>query len=146
MERPTSPPSIRWLLILIIVGANPVPPAAATEKHWIAHDAEAIVVGTLTASSTFPWMDGWQIDGVIRVDKTLYGNRLPSQMNFRFVCRWDAVCRWWPPPGLAPMFKERGLWFLRRLDERNWKPSDGLGFQPLSDRAYWENYIRFYKR
>lgn len=137
--------SIRWLL-LILVGASLVPPTGAIEKHWIADRAEAIVVGALTASPTFPWVDGWHINGVIRIDETIYGDGLPSQMNFRLVCRWDAMCRWWPPPVLAPMFQERGLWFLRRLDERNWKPSDGLGFQPLSDRPYWQNYIRLYKQ
>ena len=146
MERPTSSRSIRWLLVLIIVGASFVPTTGATEKHWIAHEAEAIVVGTLTASPTFPWIDGWHINGVIRVNETLYGDRLPGQINFRFVCRWDSMCRGWPPPVLPPTYKERGLWFLRRLDQRNWKPSDGLGFQSLSDRAYWENYIRLYKR
>lgn len=146
MERSSVVRSIHWLPILIVVGAGLVPPAGATEKHWIAHEADAIVVGTLTTSPTFPWVDGWHINGVIRVDETLYGGRLPSRMNFRLVCRWDEMCRWWPPPVLTPIFKEKGLWFLRRLDNGNWKPSVGLGFQRLSDRAYWENYIRLYKR
>jgi hypothetical protein len=44
------------------------------------------------------------------------------------------------------MYLERGLWFLCRVDEHTWRPSDGLGFQLLSDRAYWENYVRLYKR
>jgi hypothetical protein len=145
MERPTSA-RFRWSRVLIILAVSLVPPTAATEKHWIAHEAEAIVVGKLTASPIFPWVDGWHINGVIRVDETLYGNRLPGQINFHFICNWDALCRWWPPPVLPPMFKERGLWFLRHIDERNWKPSVGLGFLPLSDRAYWEDYIRRFKR
>jgi hypothetical protein len=143
MERSSVVRSIHWLPILIVVGAGLVPPAGATEKHWIAHEADAIVVGTLTTSPTFPWVDGWHINGVIRVDETLYGGRLPSRMNFRLVCRWDEMCRWWPPPVLTPIFKEKGLWFLRRLDNGNWKPSVGLGFQRLSDRAYWENSSGF---
>jgi hypothetical protein len=146
MARPMPARSTPWSCVLIIFGVSLVPRTAATEKHWIAHEAEAIVVGKLTASSIFPWVDGWHINGLIRVDDTLYGDRLPGQINFHFVCRWDAMCRWWPPPGLPPMFKERGPWFLRHLDESSWKPSDGLGFQSLSDRAEWEDYIRRFKR
>ena len=121
-------------------------PVRATEKLWIAHEAEAIVIGTLKTSATFPWLDGWHVNGVIRVDETLYGDHVPAQMEFRFVCGWNALCRWWPPPTLPSMCKERGLWVLRRVDMRTWKPSDGLGFQRSSDRAYWEEYIRHYKR
>jgi hypothetical protein len=105
-----------------------------------------IVIGALTTSPTLPWLDGWHINGVIRVDEILYGDRIPKQMSFRFVCTWDALCRWWPPPALPLMYKERGLWFLRRLDNGAWTPSDGIGFQSLSDRASWEDYIRRYKR
>jgi hypothetical protein len=121
-------------------------PAAATEKHWIAHEAQAIVVGRFSPWPTFPWFDGWHLYGVVRVGEVLYGGRLPSEIKFRFICRWDALCQRWPPPRYPKMYQERGLWFLRRVDEHTWRPSDGLGFQLLSDRAYWENYIRLYKR
>jgi len=135
-----------WLPVLIIAGTGLAWPVAATEKHWIAHQAEAIIVGTLTKSVTFPWLDGWHINGVIQVDETLYGNEIPRQISFRFVCRWNALRRWWLPPALPRTYKERGLWFLWRADERTWNPSDGMGYQRLSDRAYWEDYIRRYKR
>ena|SRR5215472_14041603 len=123
----------------------------ATEKHWIAHEAQAIVVGTLHPSPTFPWFDGWHVTGVIEVDEVLYGDHSIHRMNFRLVCPWESCARWpwWPPPRYFGPFLQRGLWFLRRIGENTWEPANGLfdsGFRFLSDRAYWENYIRRYKR
>jgi hypothetical protein len=45
----------------------------ATERDWIAHEAQAIVVGTFSPSPTFLWFDGWHVNGVIRVDEVLWG-------------------------------------------------------------------------
>jgi len=82
------------------------------------------------------------MNGVVRVDEVLYGDHLPREIEFRFICK----CQRWPPPHYPKIYLERGLWFLRHVDEHTWRPSDGLGFHLLSDRAYWENYIRLYKR
>jgi hypothetical protein len=116
---------------LTILGVSLVPPTAATEKHWIAHETEAIVVGKLTASPIFPWVDGWHINGVIRVDETLYGDRLPGQINFHFVCRWDAMCRWWPAPVLPPMFKERAYGFCVILTSATGSRRTAWAFSPF---------------
>jgi hypothetical protein len=48
----------------------------ATEKHWIAHEAQVIVVGTFEPSPTFLWFDGWHINGVITIDEVLYGDQM----------------------------------------------------------------------
>ena len=56
----------------------------ATEKHWIAHEAQVIVVGTFKSSPTWLWFDGWHINGVITTDEVLYGGQLPGQIRFEF--------------------------------------------------------------
>lgn len=121
----------------------------AVEKRWVAHEAQAIVVGTFRPNSTLPWFDGWHIDGTITVDEILYGGHLPHQIHFRFVCAWEHHCQWWPPPHYPSLTFQKGIWFLRRFDENTWESADGFsgtGFRYLKDRAYWENYIRLYKR
>lgn len=121
----------------------------ATEKHWIAHEAQAIVVGTFKPSPSSLWFDGWHLSGVITVDDVLYGGQLPRRINFQFACRWRNHCQWWPPPRYPAFTLQKGLWFLRRIDQNTWESANGFsdtGFRDLSDRAYWENYIRLYKR
>jgi plasmid stabilization system protein ParE len=121
----------------------------ATEKRWIAHQAQAIVVGALNATWTYPWFDGWHADAVITVDEVLYGGTLPRQMNLRAACKWENRCQAWPPPRYSEFLSEKGIWFLRRVDQNNWESANGFsdtGFRPLSSRAYWENYIRLYKK
>jgi hypothetical protein len=108
----------------------------AAEKHWIAHEAQAIVVGTFEPNPTFPWFDGWHVSGVITVDEVLYGNHLPREIIFRFVCRWN-LCQWWPPPHYPEFALQKGLWFLRRIDQNTWESANGFsdtGFRYLSDR------------
>jgi hypothetical protein len=88
------------------------------------------------------------VSGVITVDEVLYGNHLPREIIFRFACRWN-LCQWWPPPHYPAFALQKGLWFLRRIDQNTWESANGFsdtGFRYLSDRAYWENYIRRYKR
>ncbi len=119
----------------------------ATERDWIAREAQAVVVGTFDASPTFLWFDGWHLSGVITVDEVLYGGRLPRQINLRFACKWENYCRWWPPPHYPKFIMQTGLWFFRRGDRNAWEVDFAdSDFRSLSDRAYWENYIRLYKR
>jgi len=121
----------------------------ATEKHWIAHEAQVIVVGAFKPSPTSLWFDGWHLDGVITIDEVLYGGQVPRQIRFQFACRWKNQCQWWPPPHYPAFTLEKGLWFLRRIDQNTWESANGFsdtGFRYLSDRAYWENYIRLHKR
>ena len=57
-------------------------------------------------------------------------------------------CQRWPPPIYPSYDLVQGLWFLRRIDENTWESSLSnfdLGFRFLSDRGYWEEYIRKYK-
>lgn len=133
------------LAALAIAGLPAMHPLGATEKHWIAHEADVIVVGTLRPWPVFPWLTGWQLYGTIRVDEVLYGKRVPREVRVRFPCPWAANCQLWPAPVFPEMYLESGLWFLRRGNRYTWLPSDGLGFQELSSRSYWENYIRFHK-
>jgi hypothetical protein len=39
----------------------------------------------------------------------------------------------------------KGLWFVRRIDRKLWQPTGGSGFDDLSTRADYEDYIRKYK-
>jgi hypothetical protein len=129
-----------------LVGFSPL---GATEKHWIAHEAQVIVVGTFNPSPTSLWFDSWHINGVIEIDEVVYGGQLPRQISFQFECRWKNHCQWWPPPQYPAFTLQKGLWFLRRIDQNTWESANGFsdpGFRYLSDRAYWENYIRLYKR
>lgn len=106
-------------------------------------------MGTFKPSPTLLWFDGWHIDGVITIDQVLYGRQLPRQIRFQFACRWKNQCRWWPPPRYPDFTLQKGLWFLRRIERNTWESANGfsdLGFRDLADRAYWENYIRLYKR
>jgi hypothetical protein len=120
----------------------------AIEKHWAAHEAEAIIVGTFSPYPTLLWFDGWHITGLIMVKDVLYGRDVPRELRFHLKCKWSELCEWWPAPRYPAYATEMGVWFLRR-GQHEWSPSLGLsdsGFRPLSERAYWENYVRRYKR
>ena len=114
----------------------------ATEKHWIAHEAELIVIGTLHPALTYPWFDGWHINGTVEVEQVMFGPHVPTQIAYHFIC---SCCRHWPPPRLTRDLRAKGLWFLRPISGGVWRPTDGCaspGFRDLSERADWENYIR----
>lgn len=118
--------------------------ASAVEKYWIAHEASLIVVGTLHPQLTFPWLDGWHYVGMIDVDEVLFGPRLTAKLTYRFVCPYDYCQTWWAR--LPAFYRAKGMWFLRPMDERSWRPSSGFGFVALSGRKDFENYIRRYKQ
>ena len=64
-----------------------VTPAAATEKYWIAHEAQLIVVGTFQPGRGFWWLDGWHETGTITLNEVLYGRTPAGQINFRLTIR-----------------------------------------------------------
>lgn len=132
------------LLLLTLVGAARL---QAIEKHWIARQAQVIVVGTYKPNLTYPWFDGWRLTGEIRISEVLYGPRIPGRIRLKLVCPW-AECDSWPPPTWPHPALLPSLWFLRRIDEDTWEPSLGVyapGPIPLSERAYWERWIQQYK-
>jgi hypothetical protein len=118
--------------------------AAAVEKYWIAHEASLIVVGTLHPQLTFPWLDGWHYVGMIDVDEVLFGPRPPATLTYRFVCPYGYCQTLWAR--LPAFYRAKGMWFLRPIDERSWRPSSGFGFVALSGRADYEDYIRRHKQ
>jgi hypothetical protein len=120
-------------------------PARAEEKYWIARQASLIVVGTLHPQLTFPWLDGWHYVGTIDVDEVLFGSRPPAKLTCPFVCPYGYCQTWWAP-GLPAFYRAKGMWFLRPIDERSWRPSSGFGFVALSRRADYEDYIRRHKQ
>jgi len=125
-----------------------VTPVAATEKYWIAHEAQLIVVGTFQPGRGFWWLDGWHETGTITLNEVLYGRTPVSQINFRLTIR--CYMPWWNrwlPSHLMNQFTDRGLWFLRRLGDQIWEPANGCdsGYRLLSDRADFERYIRTHK-
>jgi hypothetical protein len=125
-----------------------VTPAVATEKYWIAHEAQLIVVGSFQLGRGFWWLDGWHETGTITLNEVLYGRARAGQINFRLTIRcympwWNR----WRPSHFMNQFTDRGLWFLRRLGDQIWEPANGCdsGHRLLSDRADFERYIRTYK-
>lgn len=112
----------------------------ATEKYWIVHEASLIVVGTLHSYPVFPWFDGWHLDGTIAVDEVLFGSKPPVPITYRWTCKYS-VCNDWRGLFRVEVPKERGMWFLRPVDDRTWQPSVGLGFVDLRDRADYEAHI-----
>ena len=135
-----------WTAIISIIAAASMPtPAAATEKYWIAHEAQLIVVGTFQPARGFWWLDGWHETGTISVDEVLYGQGLSGKIHFRLTIRcympwWNR----WRPGHFMSQFPDRGIWFLRRLGDQIWEPAEGCGSgcRRLSDRADFERYIR----
>jgi hypothetical protein len=119
--------------------------ARSEEKHWIAHEASLIVVGTLHPHITFPWLDGWHFTGTIDVDEVLFGSRPGAHIDYRFVCKY-AWCRTGPLPSFPSFYRAKGIWCLRLFEERFWQPSTGFGFVVLSARTDFEDYIRRYKQ
>jgi len=132
------------MTLAIAVGCTAAP-AAATEKYWIAHEAQLIVVGTFHPGRGFWWTDGWHETGTITVSEVLYARRPADQIVFRLTRRcylpwWNR----WRPAHLMNQFASTGLWFLRRLDEETWEPANDCdsGYRLLSQRADFERYIR----
>jgi hypothetical protein len=118
----------------------------ANEKYWIAHEAELIVVGTLRPYPIFPWFDGWHMTGTIDVDEVLLGSRPRGPIAYQWTCAYSMCNGWWGMIQTRLKHPLKGIWFLRPLDGRTWKPSVGPGFADLSDRADFEDYIRRYRR
>ena len=123
-------------------------PAAATEKYWIAHEAQLIVVGRFQPGSGFWWLDGWHETGTISVTEVLYGRAPAGQIGFRLTIRcympwWNR----WRPSHFMNQFTDRGLWFLRPLGDQIWEPANDCdgGCRRLSDREDCERYIRTQK-
>jgi hypothetical protein len=107
---------LRALGLLLLLGESSEFRLHGIEKHWIAHEAQLIIVGTFKPNPTYPWIDGWHLTGTIDVYKVLYGPQMPHQIRFGLGCKWSA-CQWWPPPKYPSVALVRGLWFLRRIDE-----------------------------
>jgi hypothetical protein len=135
-------------MISIIALNSTVMPAAATERYWIAHEAQLIVVGTFQPGRGFWWLDGWHETGRITVKEILYGQAPAKQINFRFTIRcympwWNRWRSW----HLLNQYTDGGLWFLRQLGDQIWEPANGCdsGYRGMSDRAGFERYIRDYK-
>lgn len=140
----------RWLAGLAILwGFGMGSSCLAVEKHWAAHEARLIVVGTLIPKPMLPWFDGWHLRGEIAVDDFLYGGA-PRRLDFHVVVPWR-FSDWRVMLGFRfPDFMlQQGLWFLTERGGGQWQPSLGFsdtGWRALEDRAYWENYIKQYKR
>jgi hypothetical protein len=117
----------------------------AAEKYSIVRSASLIVIGTLHSYPYFPWFDGWHfVDGTIEVDEVVLGTKPPGPTAYRWTCKYS-MCNDWRAPifrGLPSMFKEKGMWCLRPLDDRTWQGSIGLGFVDLSERGDYEAHMR----
>ena len=135
-------------IIALVALSSLATPAAATEKYWIAHEAQLIVVGTFQPGRGFYWLDGWHETGTITTDEVLYGQAPSGKITIRVKMRcfmpwWNR----WRPTHFMDQFTNKGLWFLRRLGDQVWEPANGCdsGCRRLSDRADFEQYVRTYK-
>ncbi len=117
----------------------------ATEKYWIVHEASLIVVGTLHPYPMFPWFDGWHLNGTIDVDEVLFGTKPHGPLTYRWSDKYPksplSIDWHFVFSGLPPYLKEKGMWFLRPIDDRTWQPSVGVGFIDLKQRADYEAHI-----
>jgi hypothetical protein len=144
---PNSKSRLRMMALYFLAGALATSwPLEATEKYWIGHEAEVIFVGTFHPNPTYLWFDGWYLTGFIEVDQILYGEHLPHWVELRFDCTWKRYCQWWPPPRYPELASKPALWFLKRMDQKTWKPALDAGFRELADRADWESYISRHKQ
>ena len=131
--------------LLMLANSSPL---IATEKHTIARAAQIVIVGTFTPNITFLWFDGWHLSGKVTVDEVIYGGHVPREIAVRFPCKWNSYCQIWPPPQYPEGLLIKGLWFLQQVETDTWESPLGAndaGFRNISERAYWENYIRRYK-
>jgi hypothetical protein len=140
-----------WSAIISMVAlGGTLTPAAATEKYWIAREAELVVVGTYHHRLAYPWIDGWHVSGRLDVDEVLFGGVLTHQIDYHLICRWSAGCRRWTAPPMAEWFGDRGIWFLRPVGSSSYGPPGNggtdPGFRSIEQRADFERYILRYKR
>lgn len=121
----------------------------ATEKYWLASQADLIVVATYSQKWVYPWFDGWHVSGSLDVHEILHGSTVPHQIRYQFRCGW-AECRKWPPPRIAEIFGAKAIWFLRSEDRRIWEPPGNGGIDPgvrgIEQKHSFQEYIRKYKR
>ncbi len=102
--------------------------------------ADAVVVGVLYSTSTFPWFDGWNERGYIQVERVLKGDigdvrRLPFAWERNFGRMWCLNRPDWR--GAAG---KRGIWVLTREDNRYRAPDLFTGFL---DTANLDDVIHF---
>jgi hypothetical protein len=124
-------------------------PATATEKYWIAHEAQLVIIGTYHHRWAYPWFDGWHLSGRLDVDEVLFG-RVAHQIDYQLICRWNAACRRWPAPRMAEWFGDKGIWFLRSVGPTAYGPPGNggtdPGFRSIEQSGDFEQYISHYKR
>jgi hypothetical protein len=113
----------------------------ATEKYWIVDEASLIVIGKLHSYPILPWFDGWHLDGTIAVDEVLFGTKPPGLIPYRWMSKYS-MCNDPRAIFLPPHFREKGMWFLRPIDDRTWQGSVDFGFVDLKQRADYEAHIR----
>jgi len=101
-------------VILLVSGA-----LVATEKYWIARNAQLVVVGRLKGASAVLRDDGWHITGTIAKEEVLFGpTGQKTDIAYHFAC---SCCPRSRRPSLSMLSKGRGLWFLNKLSDREWE-------------------------
>jgi hypothetical protein len=76
-----------WAAIISVVALSGMfTPAVATEKYWIAHEAELIILGTYHHNWSYPWFDGWRVSGRLDVDEVLFGRVVTRQVDLPLEC------------------------------------------------------------
>ncbi len=142
---------------ILLLPASAQPPVSGERSQLdglLVRDADLIVVGTLRPRISYFWFDGIHIGGTIAVAEVLYGSPPDNSLALRQIvpCNWSGpmhcdVRLWIQKPRVYPdTLTEPGIWFLKRVSDGTWRPSAIFGFDALSRRAGYEEYIRRYKR
>jgi len=141
---------------ILLMSAYAQPLNITGEKSYLdavlVRDADLIVVGTLRPMISYPWLGGIHIGGTIAVGEVLYGSPPANNLTLRLVTPWSGpvnfdVRAWISNPRWYPVdFEQPCIWFLKRVGDGTWRPSAMFGFDALSHRADYEDYIRRYKR
>jgi hypothetical protein len=142
-------------ILLTPVSAQPlVAGETSYQDGLLVRDADLIVVGTLRPMISYFWFDGIHMGGTMAVAEVLYGNPPERSLALRQIipCNWSGpvhcdIRLWFSKPRAYPdTLTGPGIWFLKRVSDGTWRPSAIFGFDALSRRAAYEDYIRQHKR
>ena len=130
---------------LIVAALLLVTTCTATEKYSIVGLAKLIVVGTLHPHPEFifPWFDGWHIDGTIDADEVVFGTKPSGPIKYEWSCKYS-MCdsrAIFASRHLPAALKEKGIWFLKPLDDHTWQGSVNFGYIDLSERADYLSHL-----
>jgi hypothetical protein len=131
-----------FLACLLLLSGDP---SFGAEKYSIAEGAGLVVVGRLTNFTSVRRAGEWHFTGTIVTEEILFGSLTASRdLSYRFAC---SCCPSPRQPPMQALAKERGLWFLIRVDgSEAWESAGSCsdpGFRPLTYLEDIRKFLRF---